>query len=68
MIAKQVQKRIDNHVDEYFPKIVSGEWTLSHARSILANPDANKLDIFQIAALATAIAICQCADEAGIEY
>lgn len=68
MIAKKVQTNIDAHVDTYFYRITSGEWTLAHAHSVLTNPDANKLDLFQIAALAKAIAICQCADEAGIEY
>lgn len=70
MIAKQVQEKIDAHVDTYFDKIVSGEWTLAHAHQVLSasNGAALNLDLFQIAALAKAIAICQCADDAGIEY
>jgi len=68
MIASKVQERIDANVDQYFDKITSGEWTLNHAHHVLTNADANKLDIFQIAALAKAIAICQCADEQGIDY
>lgn len=70
MIAKQVQEKIDAHVDAYFDKITSGKWTLAHAHQVLtaSNGAAFNLDLFQIAALAKAIAICQCADAQGIDY
>jgi hypothetical protein len=68
MIASNVQQRIDAEVDNFFHMIVDGHWTLQHAHDVLIAPDENRLDLFKIAALAKAIAICQCADEQGIDY
>jgi hypothetical protein len=68
MKASNVQAKIDAEVDTYFQLIVSGEWSLAFAHLVLCNPDENKLDIFKIAALAKAIAICQCAEDEGIDY
>jgi hypothetical protein len=68
MIASNVQQRIDAEVDSFFEMIVQGHWTLQHAHDVLKNPDEYRLDLFKIAALAKAIAICQCADQQGIDY
>ena len=68
MISSKVQKRIDAEVDSFFHMIVDGHWTLQYAHEVLKNFDEHRLDLFKIAALAKAIAICQCADDDGIDY
>ena len=68
MIASNVQKKIDAEFNNYFELIVRGQWTLQHAHAVLTNVDAHRLNLFQVGGLAKAIAVCQCADEQGIEY
>lgn len=68
MTDDKVQERIDAHVDKYFDRIVSGEWTRDYAYSVLGSFSDHALTLFEIAALAKALAIVECADDAGIDF
>lgn len=55
-----VKQRSKSRARVYGKKILAGELTLESAHKMLINPDANHLDLFDIAGLAQAIACFQC--------
>ena len=62
MSGKSAQKRIDAAASKYAYLIKDEVWSFEYAHKLLANVD-NKLDLFEIAGLAKAIACFQCSEE-----
>ncbi|MBR8221269.1 hypothetical protein [Burkholderia ambifaria] len=56
------QGLIDSAFNRFKTAISSGEWTLEYAHHVLTHPDENSMNLFEIAALAKAIACFQCSD------
>lgn len=63
MSYQAVKERCRTEVMKFGDRIQNGELTLEAAHKMLLAPDENKLDLFQIAALAQAISCFQCSDE-----
>jgi hypothetical protein len=57
-----VKTRTKTEAQKFGEKIKSGELSLENAHLLLINPDVQKLNLFQIAGLAQAIACFQCSE------
>jgi hypothetical protein len=60
MSGRSAQARIDLAAERYSHALMEDEWTLEHAHYVLTHADQEKLDLFDIAGLAKAIACFQC--------
>lgn len=59
MSAQAVQSRIDKEAQKYGAMIRDEHWTVAHAHDVLTG---DKLNLFQIAGLAKAVACFQCSE------
>lgn len=62
MSGQAAQARISSKVPFYAAAIAEGQWTLEHAHRVLRS-DFENLSLFEIAALAKAIACFQCSED-----
>lgn len=60
MSGRSAQARIDLAAERYIDLLMNDEWTLEHAHHVLTHIDQHKLDLFDVAGLAKAIACFQC--------
>ncbi|WP_060074077.1 hypothetical protein [Burkholderia cepacia] len=60
MSGRSAQARIDLAAERYTALIMEDTWTLERAHYVLTHVDQEKLDLFDVAGLAKAIACFQC--------